>query len=125
MIKLVNVLVRADELTHDEFVEYWYDEHVPLAEDLPHARKYATSVPTDPERSEYDGVVELYFEDMADLTAAFESEVGQAVQADLAAFAKPDAGPTLYVEETVQFDETTTTGDGDDGTTAAGDGGER
>jgi len=106
MIKLVNLLVRADDLTHDEFVDYWYDEHVPLAEELPHARKYATSVPTDPERSEYDGVVELYFDDMGDLKAAFDSEVGREVQADLEAFAKPDAGQTLYVEETVQFDET-------------------
>jgi uncharacterized protein (TIGR02118 family) len=106
MLKLVNLLVRADDLTHEEFVEYWYEEHVPLAEDLPHAKKYATSVPSAPERSEYDGVVELYFEDMDALQAAFESEIGQAVQADLAEFAKPDEGPTLYVEETVQFDET-------------------
>lgn len=112
MIKLVNMLVRADDLTHDEFVEYWYDEHVPLAKDLPHATKYATSVPTDPDRSEYDGVVELYFEDMGDLQAAFESEVGREVQADLANFAKPDEGPTLYVEETVQFDDA---GDGSEG----------
>jgi uncharacterized protein (TIGR02118 family) len=104
MIKLVNMLVRADDLTHEEFVEYWYDEHVPIAKDLPHANKYATSVPTDPDRSAYDGVVELYFDDMGDLQAAFESEVGQAVQADLANFAKPDAGETLYVEETVQFE---------------------
>ncbi|NHN40866.1 EthD family reductase [Halorubellus sp. JP-L1] len=105
MIKLVNMLVRADDLTHEEFVDYWYDEHVPLAKGLPHAKKYATSVPTDPDRSEYDGVVELYFEDMGDLQAAFESDVGEAVQADLAEFAKPDEGATLYVEETVQFDD--------------------
>lgn len=116
MIKLVNMLVRADDLTHDEFVEYWYEEHVPLAEDLPHARKYATSVATDPERSEYDGVVELYFDDMSDLQAAFESDVGRAVQADLENFAKPDDGPTVYVEETVQFDDT---GDGSAGDATA------
>jgi len=127
MLKLVNVLVRADGLSHDEFVDYWYDEHVPLAEDLPHAKKYATSVPTDPERSEHDGVVELYFEDMADLQAAFDSDVGRAVQDDLANFAKPDAGPTLYVEETVQFDEPgdDAAGDGGDEAATAGDGGDR
>jgi len=103
MVKLVNLLVRQDDMSHEEFVEYWYEEHVPLAEELPHANKYATSVPTAPERSEYDGIVELYFDDMSDLQAAFESEVGQEVQADLAHFAKPDAGPTLYVDETVQM----------------------
>lgn len=120
MIKLVNMLVHADDLTHEEFVEYWYEEHVPLAEDLPHAKKYATSVPTDPERSEYDGVVELYFEDMGDLKAAFESEVGREVQADLEHFAKPDEGPTLYVEETVQFDATDET-ESDGGVDSEGD----
>lgn len=120
MIKLVNMLVRADDLTHEAFVEYWYEEHVPLAEDLPHAKKYATSVPTDPERSEYDGVVELYFEDMGDLQAAFESDVGQEVQADLEHFAKPDEGPTLYVEETVQFDATDET-ESDGGIDSEGD----
>jgi uncharacterized protein (TIGR02118 family) len=105
MIKLVNLLVRADDLTHEEFAEYWYDEHVPLAKELPNAKKYATSLPLDPERSEYDGVVELYFEDMGALKEAFDSDVGQAVMADLAKFAEADEGPMMYVEETVQFDE--------------------
>ncbi|WP_435349663.1 EthD family reductase [Haloarchaeobius sp. HRN-SO-5] len=105
MVKLVNLLVRQDDLSHEEFVEYWYDEHVPLAKELPHATKYETSVPVDPDRSEYDGVVELYFEDMGDLKAAFDSEVGQEVMEDLANFAKPDEGPTLYLDETVQMGE--------------------
>ncbi|WP_435318362.1 EthD family reductase [Haloarchaeobius sp. TZWSO28] len=105
MIKLVNLLVRADDLTHEEFAEYWYEEHVPLAKDLPHAKKYVTSVPNSPEHSEYDGIVELYFEDMGDLKAAFDSDVGKEVMADLEKFAKPDEGPTMYVEETVQFDD--------------------
>ena len=73
---------------------------------LPHAKKYETSVPLDPERSEYDGVVELYFEDMGALQAAFESEVGQEVQADLENFVNPDEGPTLYLDETVQMGDT-------------------
>ncbi len=92
-------------MSHEEFEEYWYEEHVPLAKGLPNARKYVTSTPLDPVRSEYDGVVELYFDDMADLKAAFDSEVGEEVMADLQNFTDPDEGPTLYVEETVQHDE--------------------
>ncbi|WP_435332724.1 EthD family reductase [Haloarchaeobius sp. TZWWS8] len=105
MIKLVNLLVRRDGMSHEEFQEYWYEEHVPLAKDLPKARKYVTSVPVDPTRAEYDGMVELYFDSMGDLKEAFDSEVGEEVMADLQNFADPDAGPTMYVEETVQHDE--------------------
>jgi len=61
-------------------------------------------VPNDPERSSHDGVVELYFEDMAALTAAFDSETGREVQADAAEFADMEAGETLYVEERVEFE---------------------
>ncbi|NLV02763.1 EthD family reductase [Haloferax volcanii] len=104
MIKLVNMLVRDDDYTHEEFVERWRGNHADLARELPGLVKYATSVPTDPERSEYDGIVELYFEDMAALKAAFDSEVGQRVNADAAAFTDMERGPTLYVEETVHLD---------------------
>jgi hypothetical protein len=48
--------------------------------------------------------VELYFEDMDALAEAFDSELGQAVQADAAEFADVDAGETLYVEERVEFE---------------------
>lgn len=104
MVKMVQLLERHDDYTHEEFVERWQGSHADLAKDLPNLQKYTTSVPTDPERSAYDGVVELYFEDMADLQAAFESETGEEVMADAAEFADVEAGPTLYVEETVQLD---------------------
>jgi len=106
MIKLVTLLVRRDGLTHQEFVDYWMTEHAPRASEMPNVRKYVTDVPTDPQKSEYDGVAELYFDDVSELKEAFESPTGQAVEADLQNFAKPDAGPTLIVEEDVQLDET-------------------
>jgi uncharacterized protein (TIGR02118 family) len=106
MIKLVTLLVRRDGLDHQEFVDYWMTEHAPRARELPNVLKYVTDLPTDQEQSEYDGIAELYFEDVSELKAAFESPTGQAVEADLQNFAKPDAGPTLIVEEDVQLDET-------------------
>jgi uncharacterized protein (TIGR02118 family) len=104
MVKMVQLLERRDDYTHEEFVERWQGSHADLAKDLPNLQKYTTSVPNDPQRSAYDGIVELYFEDMADLQEAFESETGEAVMADAAEFADVDAGPTMYVEETVQLE---------------------
>lgn len=106
MIKMVDFLVRADGYSHEEFAERWQGEHAAIAQDLPGLRKYTTSVPTNPDAAEYDGVLELYFDDAAALNAAFESEIGQAVQADAAEFIDLEAGPTLVVDETVQLDET-------------------
>ena len=105
MIKMVDLLVRKDGWTHQEFVDYWLDEHAPIAKELPGLKKYSTSIPTDVEKAGFDGIVELYFEDVAALGAAFESEEGQAMQADAAEFIDLEAGPRLIVDETVQVDE--------------------
>ncbi|GAA0682418.1 EthD domain-containing protein [Natronoarchaeum mannanilyticum] len=105
MPKIVDLLVRKDGYTHEEFVERWQGEHADLAKELPGLERYVTSVPTRPEESEYDGVLELYFEDMAALGDAFDSEIAQTVQDDAAEFIDPGAGPRLIVEETVQLDE--------------------
>ncbi|AFK21472.1 EthD family reductase (plasmid) [Haloferax mediterranei ATCC 33500] len=104
MIKLVNLVVRADEYSHEEFVERWMGSHADIAKELPGLQKYVTSLPANPERSEYDGIVELYFEDMGALKAAFDSDIGKEVNADAAEFIDMEQGPTLYVEETVQLD---------------------
>ncbi|MFC3478897.1 EthD family reductase [Halobacterium litoreum] len=104
MVKMVQLLVKRDDYTHEEFVQRWRGEHAAMAKDLPNLRKYVTAVPNDPERSSHDGVVELYFEDMGALAEAFDSEIGEAVQADAAEFADMDAGETLYVEEQVEFE---------------------
>ena len=106
MIKLVTLLVRRDDLSHQEFLDYWRTEHAPRAKEMPHVEKYVIDVPTDPEKSEFDGMAELYFEDMDALAAAFDSPTGQSVEADLQNFTEPDAGPTMFVEEDVLLDET-------------------
>lgn len=106
MFKLVQLLTRDPDLSHDEFVHRWHGEHAALAEQLPGLRKYAVSVPTRPEHSEYDGFAELYFESEAEMKAAFGSDVGQALSADVAEFADVDQSPTLYVNEDVRLVKT-------------------
>ena len=105
MPKIVDLLVRADGYSHEEFAERWQGDHADIAKDLPGLKRYVTSVPTRPEDAEYDGVLELYFEDMASLGEAFDSDIGAKVQSDAAEFIDLEAGPRLIVEETVQFDE--------------------
>lgn len=103
MRKLVNLLVRKDGMTHDEFVEYWLTEHAPLAEGLPGVHTYTTSVPADPEQTTYDGIAELYFEEGTSVGDVFGSEAGQQIQADTENFLDDEAGEILIVDETVQF----------------------
>lgn len=105
MTKIVDLLVRRDGYTHEEFVDRWQGDHSELAKDLPGLQRYVTSVPTDPERTAYDGVLELYFEDMDALSDAFDSDLAETVQTDAAEFIDLEAGPRLIVEETVQLDE--------------------
>ena len=105
MVKLVEFLHRKEGYSHEEFVERWQGDHADIAKELPGLQYYSTSVPTDPEKAEYDGVLELGFEDMAALGAAFESEVGEELQADAAEFVDVGTGPRMIVEETVHVDE--------------------
>lgn len=105
MTKIVDLLVRKDGYTHEEFVDRWQGDHAELAKNLPGLQRYVTSVPTKPEKAAYDGILELYFDDMAALSEAFDSELAENVQADAAEFIDLGTGPRLIVEETVQLDK--------------------
>ena len=104
MLKMVITLNRKEDTSHEEFATYLREEHVPLAEEMPGLVRYATSLPTDPERSPYDGLSELYFEDGAAMKAAWDSDAGQAVQADAPNFMDVDENETLVLIEEVHVD---------------------
>lgn len=104
MVELVNLLVRADGWSHVEFVRRLREEHVRLVEDLPGVERYTTSVSRNPERTAYDAVTTLSFEDDAALGAAFDGEPGRALQVDAAEFADMDASETFVVDEAVHLD---------------------
>lgn len=104
MIKLVDMLVRTGEYSHSEFVERWQGDHADLAKELPGLQGYKTSVPADPAEADYDGVLELYFEDSKAMNEAFASETGEEVMADAAEFVDMGAGPRMVVEETVHIE---------------------
>lgn len=104
MVKMVILLNKRPEDSHEEFVRYLREEHVPLAEELPGLEYYSTAVPSDPERAAYDGIAELYFEDGAAMSEAFDSEVGERVQADAGEFMAVEQNETLVLEEEVHFE---------------------
>lgn len=107
MHKAIFALRRADGLSHEEFAEYWTEEHAPIAvEGVPGLEKYTISFPTDPAESPYDGVAQLYFEDAEALERGLDSDAMAEAVADVPNFARPDEVLQLLVEEHVQVDRT-------------------
>ena len=78
MIKVIAMVKRNPKLTHDEFAEQWREQHAPLVRGrLPGLRKYVLNIafqePGGAE-PEWDGVVELHFDDIESRQRAFASE---------------------------------------------------
>lgn len=97
MIKLTFCLHRLPQLSREEFQRYWHDTHAPLVRSFADAlriRGYvqmhsATTPLNDALRAsrggpeEYDGVAELWWDSLEDLTAAMSTPEGAAAGAAL------------------------------------------
>jgi len=109
-------LVRQDGMSHEAFVDYWQSNHTPIAREIEGVVRYATVLPTDPENAEFDGVAELYFEDLEKLYDAlgsegsrdYDPEKGTAKEAreDVDNFLAIERRPRFIGRETIQNDET-------------------
>lgn len=83
MIKFTILLRRNPTMSHDEFVTYHKERHAPLFCALPevreHVRRYVQShtvpatIPGLPPMT-FDGITELWFDDVTGLTALFTAE---------------------------------------------------
>jgi uncharacterized protein (TIGR02118 family) len=79
----VILLTRRADMTHDAFVEWWLEDHAPLASRLPRLRRLDFNVvDTGGEEAGIDGISELWFDSQDDFTAAYASEIGVATAAD-------------------------------------------
>lgn len=115
MVKALFLITRKDGMSHEAFCEYWETEHIPLALEHPHLRRYATAVPTDPEAAPIDGVAKLTFDSERDLRAGLlESDIAAEAKDDALTFTDPDESTMVVLEETVHLDETGDDGGGDD-----------
>jgi uncharacterized protein (TIGR02118 family) len=114
MYKHVALLVRKGGMSYREFVDHWQDTHTPIAREIEGVVRYHQVVPTDPGNAEFDGIAELYFEDLDALHAALGSpgsrdydparEVAARAREDVDSFLAIDRRPRFIGEETVQKD---------------------
>jgi uncharacterized protein (TIGR02118 family) len=115
MYKHVALLVRQEGMSHEEFVDHWQTEHTPIAREIDGVVRYQQVLPTEPDHAEFDGIAELYFEDLEKLHDALGSEgarnygpeKGKAKEAreDVDNFLAIDERPRIIGEEIVQKDE--------------------
>jgi len=79
MVKLIYVITRKEGLSVAEFQAHWRETHAPIAAAIPGIRRYVQchTLPElyDAERApSYDGVAELWFDDLAAMRKAFGTE---------------------------------------------------
>jgi uncharacterized protein (TIGR02118 family) len=105
-------LVRKEGMSHEAFLDHWQTEHTPIAREIEGVVRYHTTVPIDPETATFDGLADLYFEDLEALHDALggegsrdydpEKEVAAKARADVDNFLAVTERPRLIGEETVR-----------------------
>jgi len=109
MIKLVYCITKKPGLTDEEFFRYWRDVHGPIGARVPGLRKLVQShrltVPGDKRGHDYDGVVELWFDNVETLLASRESPEWRVSGEDEANFIDPDKVAYFVSEEHVILDK--------------------
>ena len=90
MIKLVYCITRRPGMSLDEFSRYWHDVHGPIGRRIPGLRRlvqsHAISDPDGVRLPTFDGMAELWFDDIAGLRAARQSPQWRASSEDEANF---------------------------------------
>jgi uncharacterized protein (TIGR02118 family) len=103
MVKLVYCICRKQGLSRDEFRRYWAEVHGPIGARIPGLRKlvqsYAVPVSGDARPSDFDGMAELWFDDIWALARARLSPEWQVSTADEAHFIDPARCASFVSEE--------------------------
>jgi len=90
MVKLVYCITKKAGLTDEQFFRYWREIHGPLGARIPRLRKLIQSrrltVSSDRHQPDYDGMAELWFDDVEALLAARQSPEWKASTDDEANF---------------------------------------
>lgn len=98
MIKLVYCFARKPGLTFEEFADYWQNVHGPIGARIPGVRRLVQSLavhdPRDAYAPSFDGMAELWFDDVEAVLRARSSPEWEASTADERHFI--DHGRTAY-----------------------------
>jgi uncharacterized protein (TIGR02118 family) len=90
MIKLVYCITKKPGMSDRQFFDYWERIHGPIGARIPELRRlvqsHRVSVPGDKHKPDYDGMAELWFENVAALLAARQSPQWEASEQDEANF---------------------------------------
>ena len=109
MIKLVYCISKKASLTDQEFFDYWENIHGPIGARIPRLRKLVQShrltIPGDKRQPDYDGMAELWFDDLDALVAARESLEWKASTDDEANFIDHNKVAYFVSEERVIRDD--------------------
>jgi uncharacterized protein (TIGR02118 family) len=115
MVKLVYCITKKAGLTDEQFSRYWKDVHAPIGARIPGLRRLVQSrrliVPGDKHQPDFDGMAELWFDDVEALLRARQSPEWKISSDDEVNFI--DHGKTAYFvsEEKLILDETERRGD--------------
>jgi uncharacterized protein (TIGR02118 family) len=102
MLKIVVLVEKREDLTWEEFVDYWDEEHVDHVAKIETLRRYTIAPALKPDEAPYDGIAELYFESTDDVRDGFTDELERELQEDEAEFL---AGTETFVTtERTQID---------------------
>jgi uncharacterized protein (TIGR02118 family) len=109
MIKVVYCITKKAGLSDEQFFHYWKDVHGPIGSRIPGLRRLVQSrriaIPGDTRLPDYDGVVELWFDDEAALLAARQSAEWKASTADEANFIDQSRVAYVVTKEHTVIDE--------------------
>jgi uncharacterized protein (TIGR02118 family) len=108
MVKLVYCISRKPGLADDAFFAYWKDVHGPIGAQIPGLRRLVQSrrltVAGDKYQPDFDGMAELWFDDLDAMLKARQSPEWQASHADEANFIDHSRTAYFVSEEHVVLD---------------------
>jgi uncharacterized protein (TIGR02118 family) len=109
MIKLVYCITKKAGLTDEEFFRYWENVHGPIGARIPGLRRlvqsHRLSVPGDKYQPDYDGMAELWFDDVEALLVARQSPEWKASGEDEGNFIDHNRVAYFVSEERMIMDE--------------------
>jgi uncharacterized protein (TIGR02118 family) len=108
MIKVVYCITRKAGMSDDAFFRYWREVHGPLGARIPGLRKLVQShriLLPDQRQADYDGMAELWFDDVAALRAARNSPEWKLSTADEQNFVDHQKTAYFVSEEQVILDQ--------------------
>ncbi len=97
MFKAMIMLTRRDDLTHEQFAQWWLQEHAPMARALPNVRRILFNLVEQNPDAPCDGITELWFDSREDFDAAYATEIGKKEAAD--SLAHLTSRVRLFVDE--------------------------